>query len=97
MSAVFGYGSLIWKVSPFASSAIRQLSQLTSIHSQSPPWLLDCTPGYIKGHVRRFAQASHDHRGTPQEPGRGVSAVVPPLLILVLVHAPRVSPRAQQS
>lgn len=27
--------------------------------------------GYIKNYVRRFAQDSHDHRGTPENPGRG--------------------------
>jgi len=51
MSAIFGYGSLIFKPPPFPS--------LTS------------EPGYIKGFVRRFAQHSHDHRGTEEHPGRG--------------------------
>jgi len=23
-------------------------------------------PGYLRGYVRRFAQSSHDHRGTPE-------------------------------
>lgn len=50
-TAIFGYGSLIFKPPPFEG--------LTS------------EPGYIKDHVRRFAQWSHDHRGTPERPGRG--------------------------
>jgi hypothetical protein len=49
-TAIFGYGSLIFK---------------------PPPFNLDSTPGYIKGFVRRFAQESHDHRGTDEYPGRG--------------------------
>nr|KIR86857.1 hypothetical protein I308_02546 [Cryptococcus tetragattii IND107] len=56
---VFGYGSLIFK----------------------PPCHLDNPradsegSGYVKGVVRRFAQSSNDHRGTPEHPGRVVTVV----------------------
>ncbi|KAF1975277.1 ChaC-like protein [Bimuria novae-zelandiae CBS 107.79] len=35
-----------------------------------PPHFDQRVPGYIEGYVRRFWQASEDHRGTPEAPGR---------------------------
>ncbi|KAI0258676.1 ChaC-like protein [Gloeopeniophorella convolvens] len=46
-----------------------------SLIFRPPPHVIHETPGFLKGYVRRFAQKSHDHRGTPEHPGRVVTLV----------------------
>lgn len=40
-----------------------------------PPHAIERIPGYLKHYVRRFAQSSSDHRGTPESPGRVVTLI----------------------
>ncbi|KIM50990.1 hypothetical protein SCLCIDRAFT_144258 [Scleroderma citrinum Foug A] len=46
-----------------------------SLIFKPPPHVKSQAPGFLKGYVRRFAQKSHDHRGTPENPGRVVTLV----------------------
>ncbi|KAF9235847.1 ChaC-like protein [Melanogaster broomeanus] len=46
-----------------------------SLIFKPPPHVISQVSGFLKGYVRRFAQKSHDHRGTPENPGRVVTLV----------------------
>jgi len=46
-----------------------------SLIFKPPQHVKSQSPGFLKGYVRRFAQASHDHRGTPERPGRVVTLI----------------------
>ncbi|RLM00659.1 hypothetical protein CFD26_108570 [Aspergillus turcosus] len=69
---VFGYGSLIWKPPPHYGvyhPSNRALASASNCGTDQR------VPGYIDGYVRRFWQASTDHRGTPEAPGRVVTVI----------------------
>ncbi|XP_006456393.1 hypothetical protein AGABI2DRAFT_228326 [Agaricus bisporus var. bisporus H97] len=46
-----------------------------SLIFKPPPHTISQVHGFLKGYVRRFAQSSHDHRGTDEYPGRVVTLV----------------------
>ncbi|KAG8837735.1 hypothetical protein FRC18_008237 [Serendipita sp. 400] len=48
---------------------------MLSLDWKPPPHVYKATPGYLKHYVRRFAQSSSDHRGTPEHPGRVVTLI----------------------
>jgi cation transport protein ChaC len=47
------------------------------IYKADFPWI-ECRPASIRHWARRFWQGSHDHRGTPESPGRVVTLISEP-------------------
>ncbi|MFD2190629.1 gamma-glutamylcyclotransferase [Pistricoccus aurantiacus] len=52
---------------------------------------LECRPAHIRGWIRRFWQGSHDHRGTPESPGR-VATLIPEAQAICHGMAYRITP-----
>ncbi|OAV97830.1 hypothetical protein PTTG_25837 [Puccinia triticina 1-1 BBBD Race 1] len=55
--------------------AIEQIFGYGSLIWKPPPFVTGRIPCYVKGYTRRFAQFSHDHRGTTENPGVVVTLV----------------------
>jgi hypothetical protein len=85
---IFGYGSLIFKVTLLSNRPPRQSlpsKVAPSSHPQTRFFTADhllnlnliprpLVHGFLKGYVRRFAQSSHDHRGTDEVSNQAVTS-----------------------
>jgi cation transport protein ChaC len=60
---------------PYESEGVSVVFAYGSLIFKPPPHTIGRTVGYVKGYVRRFAQSSNDHRGTPSREGRVVTLV----------------------